>query len=119
MFAEKGFAAARLDEIAARAGISKAALYLYFETKDELFRAVAREAVTPNLEAVRSMAHAFPGPFSDLAPLILARVADIGASSRLPAVLKMVIGESRNFPRPGAGVARHRGRPGARPCCRA
>ena len=40
VFAEKGFAGARLDEIAARAGVSKGALYLYFETKEDLFRAV-------------------------------------------------------------------------------
>jgi AcrR family transcriptional regulator len=34
VFAEKGFAAAKLDDIARRAGISKATLYLYFETKE-------------------------------------------------------------------------------------
>ena len=45
VFAEKGFAAAKLDDIARRAGISKATLYLYFETKEEIFRAVARAAV--------------------------------------------------------------------------
>ena len=98
VFAEKGFAAARLDEIAVRAGISKGALYLYFETKDDLFRAVVREMATPNIEAVRAMAEAYPGRFADLAPLLLERVAQIAGSSRLPAVAKMVIGESRNFP---------------------
>ena len=50
VFAENGFAAARLDEIARRAGVSKGALYLYFETKEDLFRAVVRAAVAPNLE---------------------------------------------------------------------
>ena len=98
VFAEKGYAAAKLDEIAARAGVSKGALYLYFATKDELFRAVAREAASPNLAAARAMAEAFPGPFADLAPLLLARMAEIVSTSRLPAVAKMVIGESRNFP---------------------
>jgi len=98
VFAEKGYAAARLDEIAARAGISKGALYLYFETKGELFRAVVREAAAPNLDAVRAMAEAYQGPFADLAPLILQRIAAIARGSRIPAVAKMVIGESRNFP---------------------
>ena len=74
VFAEKGFAAAKLEDIAARAGVSKGALYLYFDTKDALFRAVVREAVTPNIEAVRAMAEAYPGRFADLAPLVLARV---------------------------------------------
>ena len=45
VFAEKGFAAAKLDDIARRAGISKGALYLYFETKEDIFGAVARAAV--------------------------------------------------------------------------
>lgn len=98
VFAEKGFAGARLEEIAARAGVSKGALYLYFDTKEDLFRAVVQETVSPNLEAVRLLAEAFPGRFADLAPLILARVVNIAADSPLPAVAKMVIGESRNFP---------------------
>jgi AcrR family transcriptional regulator len=42
VFAEKGFSAAKLDDIARRAGISKPTLYLYFDTKEEIFRAVAR-----------------------------------------------------------------------------
>ena len=98
VFAEKGFAGARLDEIAARSGVSKGALYLYFETKEDLFRAVVREAVAPNITAARALAEAHTGPFADLAPLLLQRVAAMGASSRLPAVVNMVIGESRNFP---------------------
>jgi len=98
VFAEKGFAGAKLDEIAARAGVSKGALYLYFETKDELFRAVVGELATPRIEAVRTMASSFRGRFADLAPLILALVAKIADSSPLPAVVKIVIGESRNFP---------------------
>ena len=98
VFAEKGFAAARLDEIASRAGVSKGALYLYFETKEELFRAVVRDVAAPNIEAVRAMAETYQGSFAELAPLILGRMAQIICASSLPAVVKMVVGESRNFP---------------------
>jgi AcrR family transcriptional regulator len=96
VFAEKGFAAARLDDIAARAGISKGALYLYFETKQDLFRAVVREAVAPNLTAVEAFAQQVA--FGDLIRLVFARIADVVAEGRLGPVVKMVIGESRNFP---------------------
>jgi len=58
VFAEKGFAAAKLDDIARRAGISKATLYLYFETKQEIFRAVARAAVASLREALEAPAEA-------------------------------------------------------------
>ena len=98
VFAEKGFAAARLEEIAARAGVSKGALYLYFEAKEELFRAAASQAVSPNLAAARAMAEAHAGPFADLAPLLLMRIAAVASGGRIPSVIKMVIGESRNFP---------------------
>jgi AcrR family transcriptional regulator len=98
VFAEKGFASARLDEIAKRAGVSKGALYLYFETKDDIFRAVVREAVAPNFAAVREAAENFDGAFAELAPMVLTRAAMLMSRSKLPAVAKMVIGESRNFP---------------------
>lgn len=98
VFAEKGFAAARLDEIAARAGVSKGALYLYFETKEELFRAVVRDAVAPNIEAVETMAAAYQGDFASLARMILGALSQVAATTPLGGVIKMVIGESRNFP---------------------
>jgi AcrR family transcriptional regulator len=98
VFAERGFAGARIDDIAARAGVSKGAVYLYFQTKDELFRAVVGQAVTPNIEQVKAAAEAFDGPFAALAPMLLQRVAMVVSTSRLPAVVKMVIGESSTFP---------------------
>lgn len=98
VFAEKGFAAARLDEIAARAGVSKGALYLYFETKEELFRAVVEQAIAPNIQAVRGMIAAHPGPIGDLLRLVPERIAVILETLPVGGVVKMVIGEARNFP---------------------
>ena len=45
LFVEKGFAATRVDEVAARAGVSKGTLFLYFPSKEELFKAVVRENI--------------------------------------------------------------------------
>jgi AcrR family transcriptional regulator len=98
VFAEKGFALAKLDEVARRAGVSKGALYLYFDTKEDLFRAVVREAITPNVEGMRAMAEAYEGPFAELAPLLLERLVAVADNSTLPAVARMVIAESRTFP---------------------
>jgi TetR/AcrR family transcriptional regulator len=44
IFVEKGYAAARMQEIADRAGANKAMIYYYFSSKDELFEAIIREA---------------------------------------------------------------------------
>lgn len=98
VFAEKGFAAARLDEIALKAGVSKGALYLYFETKEDLFRAVVRDAVSPKIAKVRAFAESFEGPFSELVRALLPLAAATVSSSGLGSVIKMVVGESRNFP---------------------
>ena len=98
VFAEKGFAAAKLDEIAARAGISKGALYLYFETKEDIFRAVVREAVVPNLTMVEAALSQSTIAFPDLVQMLFTRIAVMVETSRLGAVAKLVIGESRNFP---------------------
>src|SRR5215468_5096683 len=98
VFAEKGFAAAKLDDIALRAGISKATLYLYFETKEEIFRAVARAAVASLVEALGSQADGADMPFAEVAPRLLSRAAGMMKGGRVPAIARMVIGESRNFP---------------------
>jgi AcrR family transcriptional regulator len=98
VFSEKGFAAARLDDIAARAGVSKGALYLYFETKQDLFRAVVRETIAPNIAVVAGFISQSQLPFGDLIRLVFARMAQVMTEGKLGAVAKMVIGESRNFP---------------------
>ncbi len=51
-FAEKGYAATRVDEVAKRAGVSKGLLYLYFKTKDDLFKAVIRSFLSPRIDAL-------------------------------------------------------------------
>ncbi len=98
VFAQKGFAAARLDEIAKIAGVSKGTLYLYFKDKEELFRAVVRDTVVPNVEAIGEAALAADIPFPDMARLFLFRLAEVSTTVPVGAVAKMVIGESRNFP---------------------
>jgi AcrR family transcriptional regulator len=98
VFAEKGFAAARLDEIARRAGVSKGTLYLYFKDKEDLFRAVVRDAIVPNVAAITEAISTMRAPFADVVRMFLAGFAEREARLPLGAVAKMVIGESRNFP---------------------
>ena len=98
VFAEKGFAAARLDEIAKRAGVSKGTLYLYFKDKEQLFRAVVRDTVVPNVENLRSDLIQTGLPFDALIRLFLAKFVEVTNRVPVGAVAKMVISESRNFP---------------------
>lgn len=98
VFAEKGFAAAKLDEIARRAGVSKGTLYLYFKDKEQLFRAVVRDAVVPNVERLRGGLIQTGLPFGELVRLFLSHFVEVTNRVPVGAVAKMVISESRNFP---------------------
>ena len=54
-FAENGYSATRVDDVAKRAGVSKGLLYLYFKTKEELFKSVIRSFVIPRIDALTSV----------------------------------------------------------------
>ncbi len=98
VFAERGFQAARLEEVARRAGVSKGALYLYFETKADLFRAVVTDAISPNLERVKMMAAAAV-PFAQAVQMGVGMLArTVVTDRRISGVVKLVIAESRNHP---------------------
>ena len=96
-FAERGFAATRLEDVAVRAGISKGTLYLYFKSKEELFKAVVRETLLPNLARVEAMAGTFEGPTASLLERLLLTIAGI-LGSRIGTIPKLVIAEAGNFP---------------------
>ena len=98
VFSEKGFAAARLEDIAARAGVSKGAIYLYFATKQDIFRAVVEQGVAPNLDALRAGLTAPTEDFAELLRGLVKGLAGVVASTSIGGIVKMVIGESRNFP---------------------
>jgi AcrR family transcriptional regulator len=98
VFGEKGFAGARIEEIAARAGVSKGTVYLYFETKAELFRAVVRDTMTPNLDVIERTVLSLELPFATLIRMMLPRFAELVTARPVGALVKMVVGESRNFP---------------------
>src|SRR5271157_2330429 len=72
-FAERGYAATRLDEVARAAGISKGTIYLYFPTKEDLFRAVVRQAVLPNVEAAEADLANHNGSSADLLRMMAQR----------------------------------------------
>src|SRR4051795_2824490 len=49
-FIARGFSAARLDDVAKRAGVAKGTIYLHFEDKEALFQEMIRLAVVPLIE---------------------------------------------------------------------
>jgi AcrR family transcriptional regulator len=96
-FAERGFAATRLEDVAAIAGVSKATVYLYFENKERLFEAVMRAAVTPSLDQAHALVEAYQGTTPDLVRTLLG-ILNAALQGPFPAMAKLVIAESGNFP---------------------
>jgi AcrR family transcriptional regulator len=97
-FSERGFAAAKLDEVAARAGVSKGTLYLYFPSKEELFRSVVRQLLLPNVAAAERRIAEHTGSASDLLRGLILTFGRVVADSKLGAIPKLIIAESANFP---------------------
>jgi len=97
LFAERGFGGTRMDDVARRAGVAKGTLFVYFPTKQDLFRAVARTITEGNLERLRSAASSLDRPIAELVPALLAHAAFI-AGTRVPAMIRLLICESRIFP---------------------
>ncbi len=98
LFVERGFAATRLDDVAARAGVSKGTLYLYFDSKEALFEAVIREGMVPALKEAAVRVASYQGSAAALLEeLLMAWWALIGAGP-LGGIPKLMISEARNFP---------------------
>ncbi len=97
LFAERGFAATRLDDVALRAGVTKGTLYLYFPNKQELFEAVVRQALVPNLERGEALLNKPDEPAALLLERLMHSWAEL-ALSPAGAIPKILISEAGNFP---------------------
>ncbi len=97
-FAEKGYAATRVDDVAKRAGVSKGLLYLYFKTKEELFKAVIRSFVVPRIDALTEIIESselsseefLRGPFLDFVKTL--------PGSPISVVIRLMIAEGPKHP---------------------
>ena len=98
LFVERGYAATRLDEVAARAGVSKGTLYLYFENKEELFKAVVRASMVPLLADAEEFIATFEGHSSDLLRLYIDGWWQRIGATKLSGISKLMMAESGNFP---------------------
>jgi AcrR family transcriptional regulator len=97
VFADKGFGAAKISDVAHLAGVSKATVFVYFPTKEDLFRAVAQTVAGANFERLRLAGPELAIPLAEFVPLLLAQAAAVG-ESRVGSIVRLLIAESRAFP---------------------
>jgi AcrR family transcriptional regulator len=98
LFTEKGFSAARMIDVAKKAGISKGTLYLYFDSKEAIFRALIQQMVLPELHKVEDRVAHYEGTAEDLLRELLMTWWNTVIKTRLSAIPKLMISESGNFP---------------------
>ena len=98
LFVERGYAGTRLEDVAVRAGISKGTLYLYFENKEELFKAVVREGLVSPLTAMKGVIEQFDGSSFELLRILLCGWWEKVGATRVSGIPKLIFAEAGNFP---------------------
>ena len=98
LFVEKGFAATRVEEVAALAGVSKGTLFLYFETKEDLLKAVIRENIANLFPAWNEEFNSFQGSSSEMLRYAMRSWWERIGNTPASGIPKLVMGEAQNFP---------------------
>ena len=98
LFVEKGFAATRSEEVAARAGVSKGTLFLYFQSKEELFKAVVRENIVRHqTEGAEEIAR-FTGTSAEMLEYLMLEWWRRYGATKASGISKLVMSEASHFP---------------------
>jgi len=98
LFVEKGFAATRAEEVAKRAGVSKGTLFLYFSSKEELFKAVVRENLSGHFGQWSGQLDQFTGTTADLLRFCMTDWWRRIGSTKASGITKLMMSEAGNFP---------------------
>ena len=98
LFVEKGFAATRVEEVAARAGVSKGTLFLYFQSKDELFKAVVRENISGRFPEWNDEFEAFEGSTAEMLGYCMNSWWERVGATKVSGITKLMVSEANNFP---------------------
>jgi len=98
LFVEKGFAATRSEEVAIRAGVSKGTLFLYFPSKEELFKAVVMENVARPVAEGITEAENFAGNSGELLTWMMLEWWRRYGATKASGISKLMMSEAGNFP---------------------
>lgn len=98
LFVERGFAATRLEDVAQRAGVSKGTLYLYFDSKEALFKAVIQDGILPVLAENEALLAQHTGSACALMRMLLNNWWQKIGQTRFSGIPKLMVAEARNFP---------------------
>ncbi|MDD4910792.1 MAG: TetR/AcrR family transcriptional regulator [Sideroxydans sp.] len=98
LFVERGYAATKLDDIAIKARVSKGTLYLYFDSKEALFKAVIEQGILPMLAEGELLLQQHQGDARSLMQELMLRWWQLMGETHLGGIPKLMISEAGNFP---------------------
>lgn len=98
LFVSKGFAATRLDDVAAHAGVAKGTLYLYFDSKEALFKAVIQQGIVPILDQDAELISNFSGNSVALLQWLVLNWWERVSTTPLGKISRIIMSEAGNFP---------------------
>jgi TetR/AcrR family transcriptional regulator len=98
LFVEKGYAATKSEEVARRAGVSKGTLFLYFASKEELFKAVVRENIAGRFPEWNAELEAFNGSAAELLRHFMGLWWERVGATKASGITKLMMSEASNFP---------------------
>jgi AcrR family transcriptional regulator len=98
VFADRGFAATKLEDVARRAGVTKGTIYLYFENKEALFKALIRQTIVPVLAQGEELAKSFTGSARELFERLVREYWRLVGETSLVGIPKLMMAEANNFP---------------------
>ena len=98
VFADRGFAATKLEDVARKAGVTKGTIYLYFENKEALFKALIRQTIVPVIAKGEAIAQAFTGSTRDLFERLIREYWRLVGETSLASIPRLMIAEAGNFP---------------------
>ncbi|MFO1248002.1 MAG: TetR/AcrR family transcriptional regulator [Alphaproteobacteria bacterium] len=97
-FADKGFAGTRMDDIAARAGITKGTIYLYFDSKEAVFKALARQSIGERIAAITAQLSGADGPAPEQLRFVLTTLGYFASTKDEVVLAQVLLAEANNFP---------------------
>ncbi len=98
VFADRGFAATKLEDIARRAGVTKGTIYLYFDSKEALFKALIRQTIVPVIAQGEAVAQSFTGSARELFERLVREYWRLVGETSLVGIPKLMMAEANNFP---------------------
>jgi AcrR family transcriptional regulator len=98
VFADKGFADTRLDDVALRAGVAKGTLYLYFESKQALFEALIRSGIAAPIEAIEEKVLGLDLPAETTLRMLFAFLRQEVLATRRKEIVRLILSEAGRFP---------------------